>query len=109
MNEKCHEIIMLERILEIIIIHSLILYPGAYRGNVIYLLSGIVELELRTSDCQYAMIQLLKSNPETNSLQDFKRWKSTREVGGKLCHYFFLYTFRPPTPRCQFPVFSFSL
>lgn len=67
---------MLERILEVIIIHTLLLYPEAYTGDVIYPLNGTAELELRTSDCQSSLIQWPRSNPKNktplNLLKDVK-------------------------------------
>lgn len=53
MIQKFHQIIMQEKILEIIISQSLFLYTEAYRGKVIYPFSGTAELKLRTSDSQY--------------------------------------------------------
>lgn len=45
--------------------------PKAYTGNVIYPLSGKVEMELRTCDSQSSIIQLLRSNPEKKLLSNF--------------------------------------
>lgn len=93
---------MLERTLEIIISQSLFLYTEAYRGNVIYPLSGTAELKLRTSDSQYLVIQLLRSNAENKT--PFNLLKDIKALGKKTVIVFFLFV-QPP----HYPALSFLL